>query len=246
MLRNEKVSDVFLAFIGSSSLIINACFSGLFASSENFEILMSCGLSKLIIYLFEQKFNHKEIKKDDTNQLISSFYQIIDNIPSGILFWTKHRVVKANKFWFKMQKKLSHFYRKADSDKNLYRYGNSSKEDDENDQAYEALKHFKWAKSNQISLQDIVKHIVGKEDSLLVNPLQDFFKVFNSSFVEELKDANDVRDEITKDFTRNTAHLQEVTVVCNLFNPPKEYNAYIYLILSEEESKEKPHSSRPK
>lgn len=245
MLRNKRISDAFFAFVASTALIINACFSESLISSENFEVVISGMLSKLVIYLFEEQFKEKEVKKDNTNNVIKSFNQILDNIPSGILFCSNQGVLKANKFWFKMQKKLSHFSKKFDSDKNIYRYNRETREAVENENAYEMLKHFRCAKSNQISLHDIVRNIVGKGNTLMVNPLQDFFKVFNSSFLEEFKDGNDMRDEITKDFTRNSAHLQEVTVVCNLFNPPKEYTAYIYLMLSDEDQ-DTSSTSKPK
>ena len=223
MLKDKLISDIFLGIIWLMSVIITLWVYETMFWIEIFETILWYALSKLIIHLVEMK--HEKVEEIVTNQdmLSSSFNQILDNIPSGILFCTKQGVVKANKFWFKMQKKLSRFYRKSDSDENIHNHVKESKEIIGNEKAYEMLKHFKWAKSNQISLQDIVRGIVSKRDSLFVNPLQDFFKVFNSSFVEEQKDANDVRDEITKDFTRNTAHLQEVTVVCSLFNPPKEY-----------------------
>ena len=189
-----------------------------------------------MISLIENKVDSKQIQVYKNE--ISSFNQILDNIPSGILFCTRQGVVKANKFWFKMQKKLTHFSRKFDSDKNINRFNKDSKEAIENENAYEMLKHFRCVKSNQISLHDIVRNIVNKSDTLMVNPLQDFFKVFNASFVEEQRDDFDVRDEITKDFTKSSAHLQEVTVVCNLFKPPKEYTAYIYLILQDDQQKD--------
>ena len=40
MIKNERVSDAFLAFIASASVIINACLAGQFASSENFDIIL--------------------------------------------------------------------------------------------------------------------------------------------------------------------------------------------------------------
>lgn len=73
-----------------------------------------------------------------------------------------------------------------------------------------------------------------------IEPIFDPRIVFNPSFLEEMIGS---RDDIIEEFKKNT-YLQEVTVNCNLFNPPKEYNAYLYLNANEAEYPTKPGSMK--
>ena len=220
IMRNKALSNLLWTFTAAKVAVIGVICYGHILSIENFDILIWGVLAKFIIHQFEFDLNKDDNQADETNNIKNSISQIIDNIPSWIMFCTQQGIVKTNKFWLQMKSKLD-FELAKKCDREFY---NSSLESLEIEESFELLKYFQWIKNSNLSLKDIVWNIVGKDDLSLDINIHDTFNVFN--FDKNSSNRHESYDKILS-LTDNLENLHEITVKCNLLVPSREFNAYI-------------------
>ena len=95
-------------------------------------------------------------------------------------------------------------------------------------QILKLLRSFQCTKDKNTTLEDLVYEYEGKETFLSLKSLRKV-PVFNTSFYMEDEKEKCLKPKITNEYLLGRSKTKEITVMCNLFNPPKEYNAYICL-----------------
>lgn len=83
-------------------------------------------------------------------------------------------------------------------------------------------------KDNTSTLEDILYSYNDAQNHISLKSLRKI-PIFNTSFLIDNEISNSPKSESRGDYRICASQTKEITVKCNLFDPPKEYNAYICL-----------------
>ena len=232
--KNKRISDGLVLATGALAIVLFLVVNSDALLPMVQEITISSLLSYFMVYSCKFEEIEEVPKADKVVQVKNSFKKLLDNIPCGILFFKKDQgVVDMNSLWMRTQSKLLKDTKKRKYSK-LVREINRWDEpiaisDVHRKKAYEVLKYFTWFKDKSLTLQDIVNDFSNNDKKLWNSTVPDS-NLFNTSFVEELKKVNRSWEESeSKNTIEKNQKIQELTLICNIFSPPKEFVAYICL-----------------
>ncbi|CAI2373590.1 unnamed protein product [Moneuplotes crassus] len=168
--------------------------------------------------------------KEESNKLKDSFRIVLDNLPYGIIFCdNKEGVMHVNKFWVQNQNRFeSKINNQHSGGQREPEFENGKVEIDQENCAktYDMLKRFRSKLNPTLTLNDLVmqlKNDANKADDKIFD-IED--SLFNNSF--DFSGNNEIITDLTEeDWGCSMDKVKELTVTCDLFNPPKEFTCFI-------------------